>query len=429
MRKLVELLIDEETNAFGVEAISLVKYPAIEHNWVFFSKDKRKGMLTLASVDEAKRTIVGPALIPLKEIPRYDDDTDEEYDVYFSEETVVRASELFLKTNRTNEHTFEHETDIEGVSVVESWIVTDPEMDKSNLYNMEVPKGTWMVRLKVDNDEIWDEVRTGTVKGLSIEGYFVDRVAEMKRQDIQPTKEKEELTEEIELENPCWDGYEMIGTKMKDGKEVPNCVPLSVKMSLYQIAKELFERLKPTKMYAEISLMDGRQLVTEDESIALGALVYSLDDKGEPEAIVDGEYTTQAEIQLTISDGKITTYDGESLYDDEEIEEEEITGDGKEELMTKYKDMYNKKLSEIQASKTSMSNTKVGLSVDRDMMTLIDSLDGEVAMWMYETYEQYQDGELNDRELRDAIMTMVENDRYLESRDASLIMDFVDDAL
>lgn len=320
MRKLIELLIDEETDAFGVEAISLVKYPAIEHNWVFFSKDKRKGMLTLAAVDEEKKTIVGPALIPLKEIPRWDDSTDEEYDVYFSEETVVRASELFLKHNKTNEHTFEHETSIEGVSVVESWIVTDPEMDKSNLYQMEVPKGTWMVRLKVDNEEIWDEVKTGTVQGLSIEGYFVDRVAEMKRNDIQPQKKEEDM-------------FDMI--------------------------KQIYKRLKRTKMYAEVSLNNGKQLVTEGDSIELNASVYTLDDMGEPEKINDGDYVTDAEIKLTVADGTITAYDGEALAEDITTEDEEaITGDGNEELMSKYKEMYNKKLAEIQASKQNLSDIR-----------------------------------------------------------------------
>ena len=107
-RKLVELLIEEGSSAWGVEAISLVKFPAIEENFVFFSKDGNTRAMSLAAVDEDQRTVVGAALIPDKHIPRFDENTDEEYDVYFSKETVKLASELFLKQNRTNDHTKEH---------------------------------------------------------------------------------------------------------------------------------------------------------------------------------------------------------------------------------------------------------------------------------------------------------------------------------
>ena len=64
--RTVELLIDEEQDDFGVEAISLVKFPAIEENFVYFNKDQK---LTMAKVDEDQKLLIGPALIPEKMIP------------------------------------------------------------------------------------------------------------------------------------------------------------------------------------------------------------------------------------------------------------------------------------------------------------------------------------------------------------------------
>ena len=118
---------------------------------------------------------MGAALIPNKEI--YRTNGQEEYNIFFSEETVKKASELFLSRGKQNNSTLEHQVDLEGLSVVESWIIEDSEMDKSKKYGLSLPKGTWMVSVKVNNDEIWEEfVKKGKVKGFSIEGFFADKL-------------------------------------------------------------------------------------------------------------------------------------------------------------------------------------------------------------------------------------------------------------
>jgi len=180
-RKLVELLIDEEQEEFGIQAISLVKFPAFEEdaNFVFFGKDNK---LTFAKLDEDKQLLIGCALIPEKRIPRYDQEAGEEYDVYFTKETIKKASELFLKYNKQNEHTLEHQKEITGLSVVESWIVDDPDNDKSKLYGFNLPVGSWMVSIKVDNNEVWKEVKAKSIKGLSIEGFFIDKIENMQKE-------------------------------------------------------------------------------------------------------------------------------------------------------------------------------------------------------------------------------------------------------
>ncbi len=176
-RKLLELLIDEDEMLAGVEAVSLVAFPAIETNFVYLSKDTP---MTFATDDE-KQLLVGPALIPEKRIFRIDEKTGEEYDVYFSEETVRQAMELFMREQRTNEHTIEHQAKVGGLTVVESWTIEDRKHDKSRLYGFDLPKGTWMLSVKVNNKEVWEQVKEKTYRGFSIEGYFTDRLVEMER--------------------------------------------------------------------------------------------------------------------------------------------------------------------------------------------------------------------------------------------------------
>ena len=185
--KIVELVIDEENNeALTIDAISLVHSPAIEENFVFFGKDKNN--LTFAKVDKEKRMLISPALIPNKQIFRYDPNTDQEYYVYFSPETVRKSAELYLKHNNHHKVTYEHQDRVAGVLTTESWIIEDPKMDKSKLYGYNLPKGTWMVSMKINNDELWDRIKAGEIKGLSIEGYFVDKMQKMSEQE--PTDEE-----------------------------------------------------------------------------------------------------------------------------------------------------------------------------------------------------------------------------------------------
>lgn len=170
--RIIELLIDEEELLSGIEAISIVDRPAIQEHFIALSEQTK---VELAEVDKEKRILMGAALVPNKNI--YRADGEDEYYIYFSEDTVRKASELFLMRGNQNESTLEHEAKLYGLSVVESWIIEDETHDKSRKYGMELPVGTWMVSMKVNNDEVWNNyVKTGKVKGFSIEGYFTDKV-------------------------------------------------------------------------------------------------------------------------------------------------------------------------------------------------------------------------------------------------------------
>jgi len=168
--EIIELLIDENKIESGINAVSVVESPAIEENFVALKKHE----VELKEVDGEKRILMGAALVPNKQI--YRKNGDKEFYIYFSEDTVRKASELFLMKANQNNATLEHEKKmLDGMSVVESWIIEDEKQDKSAKYGFNLPKGTWMISMKVNNDEIWNKVKAGEVKGFSIEGYFVDK--------------------------------------------------------------------------------------------------------------------------------------------------------------------------------------------------------------------------------------------------------------
>ena len=184
---IVELIIDPTEEELAIDCISLVSAPAIEENMVYMSKAKNN--LTLAKVDEDKRELISPALIPLKNIYRYDADTDSDYYVYFSKDTVKNCAYSFLKNNNHHKATLEHQDRVSGVLTVESWIIEDPKVDKSRLYGFELKKGTWMVKMKIENKELWEKVKSGDIKGLSIEGYFTSKFQQM-QEEQEPTSEE-----------------------------------------------------------------------------------------------------------------------------------------------------------------------------------------------------------------------------------------------
>jgi phage head maturation protease len=185
--EIIELLIDDNKITSGINAVSVVESPAIEENFVALKKHE----VELKEVDTEKRILMGAALIPNKQI--YRKNKDKEFYIYFSEDTVRKASELFLMRANQNNATLEHEKKmLEGMSVVESWIIEDEKLDKSVKYGFSLPKGTWMISMKVNNDEIWNKVKAGEVKGFSIEGYFVDKY-EMSLQE----NEEQEMIEKL----------------------------------------------------------------------------------------------------------------------------------------------------------------------------------------------------------------------------------------
>ena len=185
--KLIELILDDE-EAIGVEAISVVENPAIESDFIALNNQEIK----LAEINKEKRLLMGALLIPKK--PIYRKSGEDEYYIFFSEKTIAKASKLYLQNGNQSEATLEHKDQLKDLTLVESWIVEDKQKDKTALYGLDVPVGTWMGSVKVENDEIWnDYVKTGKVKGFSIEGFFADKLE--KNEELKEDLEEKQLAE------------------------------------------------------------------------------------------------------------------------------------------------------------------------------------------------------------------------------------------
>lgn len=185
----IELFVDDEDG--GIDAISLVEYPAIEENFIALSKQK----IEMKTMDEEKRLVIGLALVPNKKI--YRRQKGYEYNITFSEATVRKAAEKYLKSLKLHNATVEHEMEVDGVYMTESWIVEDTKKDKTALYGLQAPVGSWAVSMRIENDEVWDKVKAGEYLGFSIEGIFTERET-LSAQEAEVFEKIDELLSEYE---------------------------------------------------------------------------------------------------------------------------------------------------------------------------------------------------------------------------------------
>ena len=186
--KLYELKVEDE-GIDEVFAISLVESPAIESDFLFFNKEE----LRFAKIDNEQRMLIGPILIPDKKILRIDGEGNP-YHVFFTKETVKKLAQNYLMKKYTDKATIEHgDKKIKGVHLVESW-VKDGKLDKSNNYGLALPEGTWVGMFKIADETLWnDYVKTGKVKGFSVEALLEQKLVKASLIDLE--KDVEDLTE------------------------------------------------------------------------------------------------------------------------------------------------------------------------------------------------------------------------------------------
>ena len=171
--KLYEMTMGEDD---GIYAMSLVETPATEEEFLALA-DENKEEVKFSAISEDKQILIGAALVPEKPIFRKGGEDGEGYYIYFSKETVAKAAQDFVQKGMVSNFTLEHGDKIEGVSVIESWIVEDEKNDKSRSYGLNVPEGTWMLMSKVDDVNLWKEyVKGNKVFGYSLEGKFGSEV-------------------------------------------------------------------------------------------------------------------------------------------------------------------------------------------------------------------------------------------------------------
>jgi len=163
-----DVFIDEESE-LGVDKISLVRKPAILTDFIYMNEEVSDVYSQVSLSDDEKRIITGPALIPDQEIIRKDED-GEPYYIKYSAEQIEKIVQKFFKAKDQYSVNKDHKSDVNDVYIYESWITG--ENDKSKDLGFDVPKGTWILSMKVENEEIWSGIKSGKYKGFSIEGLF-----------------------------------------------------------------------------------------------------------------------------------------------------------------------------------------------------------------------------------------------------------------
>lgn len=190
-KRVMKCTIDEQ-GKLGVYAIGLVSEPAMEERWIFLSEVK------LSSIDQERRMLYGAAMIPDKKILRYDQDAGEEYYIFFEKDTIYRAAHLFMMKHLQNAHSLEHEIPLSGCVVVESWIIENPEKDKAAHFGMNLPEGTWMLGVHVEEEDVWNQVKDGSITGFSIEGRFDHLEISLNKQKISDADRYNILISDVE---------------------------------------------------------------------------------------------------------------------------------------------------------------------------------------------------------------------------------------
>jgi len=176
----------------GVFAISLVDHPAMESEWVALKEQP----IQLKTLNDKEQTLLGVALIPDKPIYRNDENNGEHL-IEFSKQAIRETAYKFLKLGNQNNATENHkiQLDKQSVNVVESWIIEDDEKDKTRLHGINEPVGSWVLKLKVNDKELYNKAENGELKGFSIEGLFDKQLINLNKNEMSQRSISEEIKE------------------------------------------------------------------------------------------------------------------------------------------------------------------------------------------------------------------------------------------
>lgn len=273
--KTFEVTYNRKKNK-GVFAISLVENPAMEAEFIALAKKERA--VQLKTIDAEKRELIGLVLEPNK--PIYRNQNNEEYNIVFSEDVIkellIGFSENGNQTNSTIEH--EERLKLEGVTFFENWIVEDEDNDKSNAYGLNAKKGSWITKLKIDDESVWDDfVKTGVVKGFSI-----DAMVDLQEINLNSNMNKVELNES----DKSW-FKELLSPLFKSKDEAPVALESDEKKEEEEVKQEeapmLTDEMKTEIMEmirSVISEMTTEMEKKEDEKeVAMKAEIKSLKEE------------------------------------------------------------------------------------------------------------------------------------------------------
>lgn len=192
LKRLKKYLVGEDSDTY---AVSLVDEPAIEENFMFFKKEEGEKLEVLMDSDE-KHLVCGAVLVP--ERPIYRNYDGEEFYVEFTKEAIEKMEQDFLKNYRQFNATVQHEEDVNEVYMVESWLKADAQLDKSLAMglNPTLPVGTWFATFKVNNVDVWERIKSGELRGFSVEAMIDLQEVDFKKAEAKLEEETPAAVEE-----------------------------------------------------------------------------------------------------------------------------------------------------------------------------------------------------------------------------------------
>ena len=333
----------------GVFAISLVNAPATEETFIAMAKQEK--IVKFAKVDEEQRILMGLVLQPDQLIYRVDEDGNE-FEMFFSAETIKDFSQNFFQSGFQLNSKLEHDEPIEGVTFVESWLVENPKVDKSAAFGLEYPKGSWLVSMKVDNDDIWNNyIKTGELKGFSIDGM-------------------------VELEEVNFK------SNIQMSKSNKNILAL-----LKQIVSGAEQEVEVTLGSVKSGELD---IQFDGETLEVGTPVFLIADESEKVSLADGTYKIDEGGEIVVKDGLV-----ESMSESEA--EEEVAPEAEEVVEAELEDEV---IEEVNADEESMKVIKEIL--DDMFKAYAESME----IKMSEMLTKLSDIEAKNVELKEQVVTL-----------------------
>jgi len=381
--EVFELVIDTDDES-GVTAIALVDQPAIESNWMAFSKQSE---YKFNVKDEEKRIIEGYFMVADLLIPRIGEN-GEKFFVKFSAKTIEQIREKQSRLGLTNNFNLMHDPRqiAEGVYMLDNLII-DNERGKVAPKEFEkVPNGSLWGSAKVDNDEIWNSIKAGEFKGFSVEGMF---------KQLEPVEMDENLINKIRE------------TIQDFEKSMYDNVQLSNKQTIDNMSKETLDKVKSlifgeevkeveaeaTPEVTEVKLMaaelaDGT-MVNIDPALEVGAMV-TVEVEGEVMPMPNGDYPLADGTVVTVMEGAITDIK-EVEAEEEEAMETEATPEPVAETVTEAKirkiiestetvfnEQFAKLTEELETVKTEFAKYKAEADTkEKAMFTAVEELANE----------------------------------------------------
>jgi hypothetical protein len=301
--KTYKVLFDKLKNK-GVYGISLVHDPAMESMFIALNKDNKetnlKGFeMKLAEIDEKEFTLLGVALIPDKEI--YRNQGGQEFNITFPKETVKDVAHNFIQMGYQKNSSVEHGEEISGVSIVEAWLVKDPKNDTANAYKLpkeDIVEGAWVVKMKCDNKEIYQDALDGNIQGFSIDAFV--------------------NLEEINLKSD----KKMSAKLVEMIKELPEKIALALNLNKEEEKKD--EEIK----LGSVNSADGTvEIMFDGEQLQAGSTVSAVDAEGGNVPLPVGEYELEGGLILVVTEVGVAAEVKEAAPVDEAPIEENLESD------------------------------------------------------------------------------------------------------